>query len=76
MEVGTIGIEGVAGLPACQRERHRTEIASARNRIHLQQVIITRDDALDDFASSLMPIRVRGACRMSTLTSDWPTIDG
>jgi hypothetical protein len=31
-------------------------------------------DALDEFASSLMPIRVLGAGRMPTLTSDWPTI--
>ena len=31
-------------------------------------------DAVDEFASSLMPIRALGAGRIPTLTSDWPTI--
>jgi len=31
-------------------------------------------DAVDEFASSLMPIRVLGAGRMPILTADWPTI--
>lgn len=31
-------------------------------------------DALDEFASNLMPIRALGAGRIPTLTSDWPTI--
>ena len=44
------------------------------NRVSKAQTPNETLDALDDFASNLLPIDVLGAGRMPLLTSDWPSI--